>query len=78
MPLLNQFAELPVKAGVVVTHNHAILGVQIPVTPVDDYANFPGGPLVLLECTEGNPESRRIGRVHRDLVGTAVQVLNFG
>lgn len=71
-------AELPVKAGVVVTHNHAILGVQIPITPVDDYANFPGGPLVLLECTEGNPESRRIGRVHRDLVGTAVQVLNFG
>jgi hypothetical protein len=70
---------LGVRAGVVVTHNHAMLGIELPVTAVDDHAAFPDeGKLVLPECTEGNPECRRIGRISREFVGTAVQLVNFG
>ena len=69
---------LNVKAGIVCTHDHAIVGLSLPAGPSDDYVDFPTGRVILLECTEGQPENRRIGRIGRSLVGTAVTIEALG
>ena len=69
---------LNVKAGIVCTHDHAIVGLSLPAGPSDDYVDFPTGRVILLECTEGQPENRRIGRIGRSLVGTAVTIQALG
>lgn len=79
-------AGIYVRTGMVLTSRHAILGVEFKGAdrlPSDDLARFEldeGGQvveLVLMECTEGYAEYRRVGRVMRDEVGQAVTVLDL-
>ena len=59
---------------VVVTHNHAMVALKVQVEPYDDFVNTAGGKYLMVECTEDQSGTRRLGRVSRDLIGTSVRV----
>lgn len=79
-------AGIDVRTGMVLTNEHAILGVEFKGPdrlPSDDWARFELGQkkevvdLVLMECTEGTAAYRRVGRVMRKEVGLPVTVVDL-
>jgi len=64
------------ECKIVLAKDQLLLGIRIERAAEDDWVDYPSGRFVLVDCAEALAAIGRIGRVRRELIGAATQLIS--